>query len=56
MGLLTWRWHPGLLIDKYFLLKVIKGSSVSPGVKTFGYSLSGKLDLDDNGYPGETLL
>lgn len=32
-------------------MQVIKGSSVSPGVKTFGYSLSGKLDLDDNGYP-----
>ncbi|XP_074622012.1 integrin alpha-6-like isoform X1 [Acropora palmata] len=32
-------------------MQVIKGSSVSPGIRTFGYSLSGRLDMDENGYP-----
>ena len=35
-----------------FPSKVIKGSTVSPGIKSFGYSLSGGLDMDANGYPG----
>ncbi|KAJ7389987.1 integrin [Desmophyllum pertusum] len=32
-------------------MQVIKGSSVSPGIKSFGYSLAGALDMDYNGYP-----
>ncbi|XP_022625911.1 integrin alpha-3-like, partial [Seriola dumerili] len=31
--------------------QVIRGSSVSPGFRTFGYSLSGGLDVDGNRYP-----
>lgn len=32
-------------------LQVIKGHAVSPGFRTFGYSLSGGLDVDGNKYP-----
>jgi len=32
-------------------MQVIKGSTVSRGIKSFGYSLSGGLDMDANGYP-----
>ncbi|RMX38988.1 hypothetical protein pdam_00008175, partial [Pocillopora damicornis] len=32
-------------------MQVIKGSSVSAGIQSFGYSVSGILDLDTNGYP-----
>ncbi|PFX21368.1 Integrin alpha-6 [Stylophora pistillata] len=32
-------------------MQVIKGSSVSPGIQSFGYSIAGILDLDTNGYP-----
>ncbi len=32
-------------------LQVIWGSRVSPGFRTFGYSLSGGLDVDGNKYP-----
>lgn len=32
-------------------MQVIKGSSVSAGIQSFGYSISGILDLDTNGYP-----
>lgn len=39
-----------------FPSKVIKGSTVSPGIKSFGYSLSGGLDMDANGYPGTNVL
>jgi len=28
---------------------------VSPGIKSFGYSLSGSLDMDFNGYSGEVI-
>uniref|UniRef100_A0A671VA74 Integrin alpha-3-like n=1 Tax=Sparus aurata TaxID=8175 RepID=A0A671VA74_SPAAU len=31
--------------------QVIKGHAVSPGFRTFGYSLSGGLDVDGNKYP-----
>ncbi|KAI4786335.1 hypothetical protein KUCAC02_037181, partial [Chaenocephalus aceratus] len=31
--------------------QVIQGSSVSPGFRTFGYSLSGGQDVDGNRYP-----
>ncbi|XP_015777528.1 PREDICTED: integrin alpha-V-like [Acropora digitifera] len=31
--------------------QVIQASKVSPGVITFGYSLAGNLDVDNNGYP-----
>lgn len=31
--------------------QVIQASEVSPGVKTFGYSLAGDMDMDNNGYP-----
>ncbi|XP_041812196.1 integrin alpha-3-like isoform X2 [Chelmon rostratus] len=31
--------------------QVIRGSRVSPGFRTFGYSLSGGLDVDGNKYP-----
>ncbi|TMS01765.1 Integrin alpha-3 [Larimichthys crocea] len=31
--------------------QVIRGSSVSPGFRTFGYSLTGGLDVDGNKYP-----
>lgn len=33
------------------LLQVIEGKSVGSGFNTFGYSLSGGLDMDDNSYP-----
>lgn len=32
-------------------LQVIWGSSISPGFRTFGYSLSAGLDVDRNQYP-----
>lgn len=32
-------------------MQVIRGSSVSPGFGTFGYSVSGGLDVDGNEYP-----
>ena len=32
------------------LIQIIKGSQY--GLRTFGYSLSGGLDLDSNQYPG----
>lgn len=32
-------------------MQVIKGSTVSSGIKSFGYSISGSLDMDANGYP-----
>lgn len=32
-------------------LQVIEGKSVGNGFNTFGYSLSGGLDMDDNSYP-----
>lgn len=36
----------------YCPLQVIEGKSVgSGGFKTFGYSISGGLDMDDNSYP-----
>lgn len=44
-----YRGSKGGLIKKP--MQIIKGSTVSPGIKTFGYSFSGKLDMDDNGYP-----
>ena len=28
---------------------------MSPGIKSFGYSLSGGLDMDFNGYSGEVM-
>ena len=28
---------------------------MSPGIKSFGYSLSGRLDMDFNGYSGEVI-
>ncbi|XP_074659048.1 integrin alpha-8-like isoform X2 [Tubulanus polymorphus] len=31
--------------------QVIKANDVSPGLKTFGFSISGGIDLDDNHYP-----
>ncbi|XP_056258423.1 integrin alpha-3-like isoform X1 [Seriola aureovittata] len=31
--------------------QVIRGTSISPGFRTFGYSLSGGLDVDGNRYP-----
>ncbi|XP_071319884.1 integrin alpha-3-like isoform X2 [Trachinotus anak] len=31
--------------------QVIRGSNISPGFRTFGYSLSGGLDVDGNKYP-----
>ncbi|KAG8006599.1 Integrin alpha-3 [Nibea albiflora] len=31
--------------------QVIQGSSISPGFRTFGYSLTGGLDVDGNKYP-----
>ena len=45
-------------VNSYFSLKknqVIQASEVSPGVKTFGYSLAGDMDMDNNGYPGMML-
>lgn len=36
----------------YCPLQVIEGKSVgNGGFKTFGYSISGGLDMDDNSYP-----
>lgn len=32
-------------------VQVIRGSSISPGFRTFGYSLSAGLDVDGNKYP-----
>ena len=34
------------------LLKVIKAEDVLEGIETFGWSLSGALDMDLNEYPG----
>ncbi|XP_030610282.1 integrin alpha-3b [Archocentrus centrarchus] len=38
----------GLLKEPH---QVIKGKSVGNGFQTFGYSISGGMDVDDNGYP-----
>ncbi len=45
-------WFKGFSIDFYsfFILKIIKGSNYN--LKTFGFSMSGNLDLDHNKYPG----
>lgn len=37
-------------------IQVIQASEVSPGVITFGYSLAGNLDVDNNGYPGRLIM
>ena len=31
--------------------QIIRGQDADPSLKGFGYSLSGKVDLDGNGYP-----
>ena len=31
--------------------QIIKGQDVDPSLRGFGYSLSGQVDLDSNGYP-----
>ncbi|KAF7239725.1 Integrin alpha-3 [Varanus komodoensis] len=39
----------GGLIDKP--RQVISGDDIGPGIKTFGYSFSGGMDVDENSYP-----
>lgn len=36
---------------RYSVLQVIRASQHFPSIKTFGYSLSGGMDLDKNSYP-----
>lgn len=37
----------------YHLLQKLSGRSVSPGLQMFGQSVSGNVDMDDNGYAGK---
>lgn len=39
----------------FFNVQIIEASQFSSGTKTFGYSLAGNLDVDNNGYPGRGL-
>ena len=35
-----------------FFFQKILGLTIKTGIKLFGYSLSGGVDVDENGYPG----
>lgn len=35
-------------------MQAIEASDISVGVKTFGFSLAGNVDVDNNGYPGQS--
>ena len=39
----------------FFNAQIIEASQFSSGTKTFGHSLAGNLDVDNNGYPGREL-
>ena len=39
----------------FFYAQIIEASQFSFGTKTFGHSLAGNLDVDNNGYPGREL-
>lgn len=49
-------YSPLLLLHFVFYTQIIEASENFAGVKTFGYSLAGNLDVDNNGYPGMKLL
>ena len=40
-----------ILIDTFFFLKVIFASEINSNIRTFGWSLSAGMDLDNNEYP-----
>lgn len=41
-----------ILVSSFFSLsQIIRAENLSSDITTFGYSLSGGLDLDENGYP-----
>ena len=44
-----------LIVLFFFNVQIIEASQFSSGTKTFGYSLAGNLDVDNNGYPGRGL-
>lgn len=44
-----------ILLNYYFhSTQAIEASDISVGVKTFGFSLAGNVDVDNNGYPGQS--
>uniref|UniRef100_A0A3Q3QZ22 Integrin alpha-2 domain-containing protein n=1 Tax=Monopterus albus TaxID=43700 RepID=A0A3Q3QZ22_MONAL len=50
-SVMIWTGNSGGPVTPLLSLQVIQGSSVSPGFRTFGYSLAAGQDVDGNKYP-----